>query len=227
LFLKPINILEEEYIVKKPFRFFVFIFFSLVVLNTYSFAEENQLGAEFALTLGAQSGPFKTDTGFFLAGEVGLPLMMAGPGRLLGLINIGVAKTDDDVTFEPTAAALGLTTQTSVDLTTVSILMGLKYKIISHNIVQPFVLGGPLIGIFLNDSDPGDLVGGIAPQPEELQDRGYPDGQGDAELGVALGGGVDFNITQKIFIGVEGRWNWVDQSNGSYGTYGGRLGFRF
>jgi len=208
--------------------FFVFCAFAVItVLSANNVSAHEPESAEFAVTIGAQTGPFKTGTGFYLAGEIGLPLMDAGPGRLMGLINIGIAKTDDDVTFEPTAAALGLPTQTSVDLTTVSILMGLKYKIMSHNIVQPFVLGGPLIGIFLNNSDPDDLVGGIAPQPDELQDRGYPSGQGDAELGLALGGGVDFNITQKIFIGVEGRWNWVDQSNGSYGTYGGRLGFKF
>lgn len=34
---------------------------------------------------------------------------------------------------------------------------------------------------------------------------------------------VDFNVTEKIFVGAEAHWNWVDRSNGSYGTYGGRV----
>ena len=189
------------------------------------------LGAEFALIIGAQSGPFKTGTGFYMAGELGLPLYRnLGPGKLMGLINIGWAKTDDDVTFEPTINAVApgaLPTQESVNLDTVSILLGLKYKVEAHHIIQPFVMAGPSFNIFLNESDPGNQVGGIAPQPDKLQKRGYPSGQGSAELGVAAGGGVDFNLTKKIFLGAEGRYNYVDRSNGSFGTYGGRLGFRF
>jgi len=38
---------------------------------------------------------------------------------------------------------------------------------------------------------------------------------------------VDFNITDKIFVGAEGRYNWVDRTNGSFGTYGLRTGVRF
>ena len=72
--------------------------------------------------------------------------------------------------------------------------------------------------------DPGSQVGGIAPQPDKLQNRGYPSGQGSAELGLAAGAGIDFNVTKKIFVGAEGRYNYVDRSNGSFGTYGGRLG---
>lgn len=192
---------------------------------------QQPLGAEFAMVIGAQTGPFKTGTGFYMAGELGLPLYKnLGPGKLMGLINIGWARTDDDLTFEPTINAVApgaLPTQTSVTLDTVTILLGLKYKVEAHHIVQPFVMGGPGFNIFLNKSDPGSQVGGIAPQPGVLQKRGYPSGQGSAELGLHLGGGIDFNITKKIFVGAEGRYNYVDRNNGSFGTYGGRLGFRF
>lgn len=198
-----------------------------MALDTSDVSAHEPESAEFVVTIGAQTGPFDTGTGFLFAGEIGLPLMDAGPGRILGLVNISLAKTDDDITFEPTAAALGLPTQHSVDLTTVSIIMGLKYKLMANNTFQPYIMGGPGINIFLNDSDPGDTVGGIAPQPKELQDKGYPDGQGDAEFGLHVGGGLDINITPKIFVGAEARYNWVDQENGSFGTYGGRLGFRF
>lgn len=192
---------------------------------------DRPIGAEFAVTIGAQSGPFKTGTGFYMSGELGLPLYKnLGPGKLMGLINIGWAKTDDDLTFEPTINAVApgtLPTQSSVTLDTVSILLGLKYKVEAHHIVQPYVVAGPSFNIFLNKSDPGSNVGGIAPQPDALKNRGYPSGQGSAELGLAAGLGVDFNVTKKIFVGGEGRYNYVDRSNGSFGTYGGRLGFRF
>lgn len=194
-------------------------------------ATDEPFGGEFAITIGAQTGPFKTGTGFYMAGELGVPLFRnAGPGKVMGLINIGWAKTDDDLTFEPTVNAIApgaLPTQTSVNLTTVSIILGLKYKLEMHPIVQPYVLGGPGFDIFLNDSDPGNNVGGIAPQPSALQNRGYPSGQGNVELGLHTGGGVDFNLTKRIFVGAEGRFNWVDRDNGVFGTYGGRVGFRF
>ena len=200
---------------------------SFLVSNSYAH-EPNS--AEFALTIGAQTGPFETGTGFFLSGEIGVPVMDIGKGRLMGLVNIGVAKTDDSISTEPTVdlvPGVDLPTQTNVDLTTVSIVLGVKYKFMMHNIIQPFVLAGPGINIFLNDTDPGDLPGGIAPQPAFLEERGFPTGQGNVELGLHIGGGIDFNLTEKIFVGAEGRFNWVDRENGSYGTYGVRTGFRF
>lgn len=188
-------------------------------------------GGEFAVTIGAQTGPFRTGTGFYMAGELGVPLYKnLGPGKLMGLISIGWARTDDNVMFEPTANALSpgaLPTQKSVTLDTATILLGLKYKVEAHHIVQPYVLAGPGFNLFFNKSDPGSQVGGIAPQPNTLQKRGFPSGQGSAELGLHLGGGIDFNITKTIFVGAEGRYNYVDRNNGSFGTYGGRLGFRF
>jgi len=193
--------------------------------------EDEPLGAEFAFTIGAQTGPFKTDTGFYMGGELGLPIYKnLGPGKLMGLINISWAKTDDNVTFQPTVNALvpgALPEQTSVDLTTVLIVLGLKYKLEAHPIIQPYILAGPGFDIFFDDSDPGNLPGGIAPQPNKLKGRGFPSGQGNVKIGLHAGGGVDFNLTKKIFVGAEARYNYVDRDNGSFGTYGGRVGFRF
>lgn len=212
---------------------FIFLMCALMVLSGYqvSMAQEHEkMGGEFALTVGAQTGPFETGTGFFMSGELGIPVYWHEYGKLMGLINIGVGNTDDSISTEPTVNALEpglLPEQTNVDLTTVSIILGLKYKLTMHDIVQPFVLAGPGINIFLNDTDPGDIPGGIAPQPAELEDRGFPTGQGNAEIGLHAGAGVDFNITETIFVGVEGRFNWVDRENGAYGTYGVRTGFKF
>lgn len=206
---------------------------AFLVISAYETSmagEHEKMGGEFALTVGAQTGPFETGTGFFLSGELGIPVYWHEYGKLMGLINIGVGNTDDSISTEPTVNALEpglLPEQTNVDLTTVSIILGLKYKLTMHNMVQPFLMAGPGINIFLNDTDPGDLPGGIAPQPAELEDRGFPTGQGNAEIGLHAGAGVDFNITETIFVGVEGRFNWVDRENGAYGTYGVRTGFNF
>ncbi len=202
----------------------------LVCVSSNAYAQNTPMGGEFALTFGAQSGPFKVGTGWYLSGELGIPLFTNETGKIMGLINIGVSKSDDSINAEPTVNVIEpglLPTQTNVDLTTVQILLGLKYKLLRHKIVQPYAMAGPGINIFFNDTDPGDLPGGIAPQPAELSDRGFPSGQGNVELGLFIGGGVDFNITDKIFVGAEGRYNWVDLNNGSFGTYGLRTGFRF
>ncbi len=212
----------------------LYLVFSLLIcigcLSSDVNAQNTPMGGEFALTFGAQSGPFKVGTGWYLSGELGIPLFTNETGKIMGLINIGVSKSDDSINTEPTVNVIEpglLPTQTNVDLTTVQILLGLKYKLLKHNIVQPYAMAGPGINIFFNDTDPGDLPGGIAPQPAELSDRGFPSGQGNVELGLFIGGGVDFNITDKIFVGAEGRYNWVDLTNGSFGTYGIRTGFRF
>lgn len=78
----------------------------------------------------------------------------------MGLINIGVGKSDDSINVEPTINIPNpglLPTQTNVNLTTVTIILGLKYKLLKHDIVQPFVLAGPGIDIFFNDTDPGNF----------------------------------------------------------------------
>jgi len=215
----------------KKLYLFIIMSFVLVSFSSATHAQQdNMMGGEFALGFGAQTGPFDVGTGWYLSGELGIPLFVNETGKIMGLINIGVGKSDDTISVEPTVNVVEpglLPTQTSVDLTTVLIIIGLKYKLLKHEIVQPFVYAGPGIDIFFNDTDPGDLPGGIAPQPDPLSDRGFPSGQGNVELGVHVGGGADFNITERIFVGAEARFNWVDRTNGSFGTYQARTGFRF
>jgi len=198
-------------------------------------AEEGQFGAEFATVIGAQVGPFKTGAGPYVGGEIGLPLMVLAQdtpayGKLMGLIHLGWSQTSDNVSFEPSVNAVApgaLPTQGSVDLNTLSIIIGLKYKSLYNPIVQPFVLAGVGFNAFFNKSDPGNQIGGVISQPEKLQDRGFPSGQGNVEPGFHTGAGIDINVTRSIFVGAEGRFNYVNRNNGSFGTFGGRLGFRF
>jgi len=37
---------------------------------------------------------------------------------------------------------------------------------------------------------------------------------------------VDFNLTERIFVGVDGRYNFLE-GGGDYGTYTGKVGFRW
>jgi len=204
--------------------------FCLVCFGSIANAQEGQIGGEFAMTFGAQTGPFDVGTGWYLSGELGIPLFANETGKVMGLLNIGMSKADDNIDVEPTVNVIEpglLPTQTKVNLTTVQILIGLKYKLLKHKVVQPFAMAGPGINIFLNDTEPGELPGGIAPQPADLSDSGFPSGQGNVELGLFIGAGVDFNLTEKLFVGVEGKYNWVDRTNGSFGTYGLRGGIRF
>ena len=215
--------------IKKLYLVFSFAF-CLVCFGSIANAQEGQMGGEFAMTFGAQTGPFDVGTGWYLSGELGIPLFANETGKLMGLVNIGISKADDNIDVEPTINIPNpglLPTQTKVNLTTVQILLGLKYKLLKHNVVQPFAMAGPGIFMFLNDTEPGELPGGIAPQPADLSDKGYPSGQGNSELGLFIGAGVDFNVTEKLFVGVEGKYNWVDRTNGSFGTYGIRGGVRF
>jgi len=218
--------------IKKLYLAFGFAF-CLVCFGSIANAQNEQMGGEFAMTFGAQTGPFDVGTGWWLSGELAVPLFTNEAGKIMGLINIGISKADDSINAEPTVNVIEpglLPTQTKVNLTTVQILLGLKYKLLKHKIVQPFAMAGPGINIFFNDTEPGApgaLPGGIAPQPAELSDRGFPSGQGNVELGLFIGGGVDFNITDKIFVGAEAKYNWVDRTNGSFGTYGLRTGVRF
>ena len=45
------------------------------LISHQALAEDELFGAEFAFTIDAQTGPFKTGTGFYMAGELGVPIL--------------------------------------------------------------------------------------------------------------------------------------------------------
>ena len=79
--------------------FFVLCF---LCFSSIANAQSEQIGGEFAMTFGAQTGPFDIGTGWYLSGELGLPLFENETGKVMGLINIGVSKADDSINAEPT-----------------------------------------------------------------------------------------------------------------------------
>ncbi len=131
------------------------------------------------------------------------------------------------------------------------VFLGAKYKLIHYgmerwqNIVQPYVVTGLGMNVLLgrttqagidvngdNRPDvslssvgyPGGLIGGVTPEAPELYQRGFPTGQGNIKIAYSIGGGVDVKLTERIFIGADGRYNFLDGS-GDYGTYTGKVGF--
>lgn len=72
---------------------------------------------------------------------------------------------------------------------------------------------------------PGGLIGGVVPEARELAHRGFSTGQGNIKLAYSIGGGVDVNVTERIFVGADARYN-ILEGGGDYGTYTGKVGFR-
>lgn len=133
------------------------------------------------------------------------------------------------------------------------VFLGAKYKLVDYGmeqlqkIVQPYVVTGLGLNVVLGrtsragiDTDgdgrpdvtlsslgfPGGLIGGVVPEARELSRRGFPTGQGNIKLAYSLGGGVDVNLTERLFVGADARYSFLD-GGGDYGTYTGKVGFRW
>ena len=133
----------------------------------------------------------------------------------------------------------------------IQIFLGAKYKLVNYglkrlqDIVQPYVVTGLGINAIFGrtsnpgiDTDgdgksdvslgalgyPGGAIGGVVPEAAELKRKGFPTGQGNIKLAYSIGGGVDVMLTDRIFVGSDFRYNFLD-GGGDYGTYTGKVGF--
>ena len=73
----------------------------------------------------------------------------------------------------------------------------------------------------------GPLVAGQISQAAELEARGLPGGHGNLDFGYQAGGGLSFRITGGLSLGFDARYNRVLGSQGSFVTYGSRIGVHF
>lgn len=203
------------------------------------------LGFEFALTVGASTGPFKTEPGFYIGGALDVPIWKSDPlfgQKLMGEIMVGWTRnTDDVVATSPIGVILpqfkDLVTTTGFEVTTTQVILGAKYKFDKLGEpesvlrrLQPYVVAGVGFNVMLGKttgSPLGDLIGGVASQPKVIQERGFPAGQGNVLIGGNFGGGIDFFLTDRILIGAEFRWNATEDSRADFGTFGGKVGFMF
>lgn len=131
------------------------------------------------------------------------------------------------------------------------VFLGAKYKLVDYGIehlqriVQPYVVTGLGLNVLLGRTSkagvdvngdgrpevtlsslgfPGGLIGGVVPEASELVRRGFPTGQGNIKLAYSIGGGVDVKLTERIFIGTDARYNFLE-GGGDYATYTGKVGF--
>lgn len=182
-------------------------------------------GFEYAFIFGASSGPFGTDPGFYAGASLGVPIFKADPlfgQKLLGEILVGWSETRDRLRI---VSPLGLVSD-ELNITVFQVVPGLKYKF-DLGPVQPYAVAGIGFNVVLSKTQPGDTVGGIAPLGDPLRSRGVPSGQGDVLIGANLGLGVDFLLTENIFVGADFRSNLIPRKGASFETYGGKVGFRF
>ena len=71
------------------------------------------------------------------------------------------------------------------------------------------------------------LVAGQISQSAELVARGLPGGNGNIDIGLQTGGGLEFRLTPTLSLGFDARFNRISGTNGNFSTYGSRIGFHF
>lgn len=200
---------------------------------------QNLLEGEFTLTFGISTGPFGTDTDFFLGGALDVPLLASDPlfgQALLGKVMVGWSRTRATRLAVSPLVAVGvpaaLVTSTKFEVTTLQVALDFKCKFDkSLPSFVPYVVLGPSFYVFLGNISgaplPGDFVGGVAPQPVALQEVNFPAGQGNIEVGVNVGVGIDVYLAKRLILGVEYRYNAVARAEASHSTFGGKIGLRF
>ena len=73
----------------------------------------------------------------------------------------------------------------------------------------------------------GPLVAGQISQSPELEARGLPGGHGNLDFGYQIGGGLAVRVTRGMSLGLDARYNRIAGTNGSFVTYGSRIGVHF
>jgi opacity protein-like surface antigen len=224
----------------RAFAFALLALLPVTMLPGPGWAASNEpLGGEFTLILGGNTGPFGTDSDFAIAGALGVPLLRTDPlfgQTLLGEIMIGYSKTEGSVRSTSPLTAVGApvaaVTSTTLEITTLEVLFGFKYRIESLGRLQPFVSAGAGFNVFLCQTKGatlggGDFVCGIAPIPPELRARDVPRGEGTVRASATFGTGLDYLLTDRFFVGAEVRHNVVTGDHDDFTTYGARIGFRW
>ena len=194
-------------------------------------------GFEYNFLFGMATGPFDTDSDLYIGANIDVPIFKRDPlfgQQLNGDLMVGWTRTSDSGSFvSPSATALDLEVappaNTEFNLTTVQVIPGVKYKLNTWEMIQPYVVLGIAFNVTTSNTDGpgGERTGGIVGVSPELRERNVPVGQGDVLIGGNFGGGVDVFVLPNVFVGADFRYNMIDRDNGSFQTICGKLGFRF
>lgn len=190
-------------------------------------AEEEDGAVRFGFLAGAASGQFGTGWGPSGAAFLDLTILRRDPllsQRLSGEILLGYHSTAQDV--DVTSALFGAMSDVELESDTLTIFTGLKYTIEEMQVVKPYLVLGPALyiqGVKLRN---GFVVGQV-PQAPELKDIHVPDAWFEPEMGFQIGGGAHLDVMKNLFLGIDGRYNFVGDANNDFGTISLDLGFRF
>ncbi|NOZ20936.1 MAG: outer membrane beta-barrel protein [Planctomycetes bacterium] len=201
---------------------------------------------EFGLLFGGQSSVYKQGGGFLMGGFYDPVILAKDPilgnrlsGHIMATFSRQDRKYDLDPTLGPIGTALGGIPPGSgnndflhregvnVDVDTLSLILGAKYRIETLGRIKPYMAGGLGMYTFAMDVD-NNYVMGQMPAVPQLDTRGYPAGNVDLEWGVNFGGGVEVQINELIGVGFDGRYNWTTGGKKTdFGTYCGFVSFNF
>ncbi|MBI3270449.1 MAG: outer membrane beta-barrel protein [Planctomycetes bacterium] len=186
------------------------------------------LKGEFSLTTGVSDEAFEQDLGWFVRGEVDLPLRRFGGFGILG--QLGISYSHSDTHFDTlTSAVLGTLQDRTVSLSTLTVDMGFKvrYDELSgrDSSLRPYVSTG--VGIPVYIVDPDRVVAGQVPEAQELREAGFPVGHGNIRVGPYLGGGLELMLGAGFILGVDIRHHFIGGKNSDFTHYGVTVGLDF
>lgn len=190
-------------------------------------APEDGGAFRFGFLAGAASGQFGTGWGGSGAAFLDLTILRHDPflsQRLSGEILLGYHSTTQDI--DVTSALFGPMTDVELESDTLTIFTGLKYTIEESEVVKPYLVLGPALyvqGVKLRNG----FVLGQVPQAPELKAIHAPDAWWEPEMGFQIGGGAHIDLSKALFLGVDGRYNFVGDANNDFGTISLDFGFRF
>ncbi len=216
-------------------RFVVALILIALFGSQPAMAHSGPLGAQFAYTLGATTGPFRTDHSLYFNGTLDFPIFRSDAffgQQFMAEFMFGHARGTAGMT--PTITN-GLRAS-QVEITTFHFFLGGKYKFTKLGEegrflrkLQPYLVAGPLFNLFLCRTKEGEsdrAACGASPLSPELQDRGIPMGSGDVRFDYSLGGGIDFLLTDRVFLGADFRQSF-SSPNARYRFGGAKAGFVF
>ncbi len=181
----------------------------------------------FGFLAGAASGQFGTGWGGSGAAFLDLTILRHDPflsQRLSGEILLGYHSTTRDI--DVTSALFGRMNDVTLESDTLTIFAGLKYTIEEMRGIKPYLVLGPALyvqGVKLRNG----FVLGQVPQAPELDAIHAPDAWWEPEMGFQIGGGAHIDLSKALFLGVDGRYNFVGDANNDFGTISLDFGFRF
>lgn len=187
------------------------------------------IGAEVAVFAGPSWNPYRVGPGLELGGSIDLPLRRAPGGKLSYQIFLGLSlATSDAFTLTlPTNPPVQRSVRTRLRVLHAS-PFALKYAVTRGDAVRlrPFLVAGADVLVVLTEQERAE-GGPLVPHAPELEERGFPTGQGNIELGGHAAAGVEIRLSRGLSLNLEYRFTATGGRNARlHGTSAG-LGFHW